>query len=303
MDRDRRATLHTLGALAGLALMGPASGREAMHARPIPSSGQSLPVIGIGTWQTFDVGGDATARAPLKEVLRLLFAGGGRVVDSSPMYGSSESVVGDACADLGICEPLFMASKVYAHGRDEGERQMRRSVERMRAGRMDLMQVHNLLDVETHTKTLLDWKAHERVRYIGITHYTASAYPEAERLLRTGQYDFLQINYSLAESEAQQRLLPLARELGVAVIANRPFAEGAMFRRVRGQPLPPWAAELGIASWAQYFLKWIVSHPAVTCAIPGTGKPEHMADNLKAGFGLLPDQAQRRRMAQAYAAL
>jgi len=303
MDRDRRATLHTLGALAGLALMGPASGREAMHARPIPSSGQSLPVIGIGTWQTFDVGGDAAARAPLKEVLRLFFAGGGRVVDSSPMYGSSESVVGDACADLGICEPLFMATKVYTHGRDEGERQMRRSVERMRAGRMDLMQVHNLLDVETHTKTLLDWKARTRVRYIGITHYTSSAYPEAARLLRTGQYDFLQINYSLAESEAEQRLLPLARELGVAVIANRPFAEGAMFRRVRGKPLPPWAAELGIASWAQYFLKWIVSHPAVTCAIPGTGTPEHMADNLKAGFGPLPGEAQRRRMAQAYAAL
>jgi len=303
MDRDRRATLQTLGALAGLALMGPAIGKEAMHARAIPSSGQSLPVIGIGTWQTFDVGGDAAARAPLKEVLRLFFAGGGRVVDSSPMYGSSESVVGDACADLGICEPLFMATKVYTYGREEGIRQMQRSVERMRAGRMDLMQVHNLLDVETHTKTLLDWKARKRVRYIGITHYTSSAYAEIERWLRTKQYDFLQINYSLAESESEKRLLPLARELGVAVIANRPFAEGAMFRRVRGKPLPPWAAELGIVSWAQYFLKWIVSHPAVTCAIPGTGKPEHMADNLAAGFGLLPDDAQRRRMAQAYAAL
>jgi len=303
MDRDRRATLQTLGALAGLALMQPAIGKEAMHARAIPSSGQSLPVIGIGTWQTFDVGGDAAARAPLKEVLRLFFAGGGRVVDSSPMYGSSESVVGDACADLGICEPLFMSTKVYTYGREEGIRQMQRSVERMRAGRMDLMQVHNLLDVETHTKTLLDWKARKRVRYIGITHYTSSAYAEIERWLRTKQYDFLQINYSLAESESEKRLLPLARELGVAVIANRPFAEGAMFRRVRGKPLPPWAAELGIVSWAQYFLKWIVSHPAVTCAIPGTGKPEHMADNLAAGFGLLPDDAQRRRMAQAYAAL
>jgi diketogulonate reductase-like aldo/keto reductase len=303
MDRDRRATLHTLGALAGLALMGSASGRQAMASRPIPSSGQSLPVIGIGTWQTFDVGGDAAARAPLKEVLRLFFAGGGRVVDSSPMYGSSESVVGDACADLGICEPLFMASKVYTHGREEGIRQMQRSVKRMRAGRMDLMQVHNLVDVETHTKTLRDWKARKRARYIGITHYTSSAYPELGRLLRTRQYDFLQINYSLAESESEKELLPLAQELGVAVIANRPFAEGAMFRRVRGKPLPPWAAELGIASWAQYFLKWIVSHPAVTCAIPGTGRPEHMADNLQAGFGMLPDEAQRRRMAQAYAAL
>ena len=303
MDTHRRAALHTLGALAGLALMRPAIGKDAMLARPIPSGGQSLPVIGIGTWQTFDVGGDAAARAPLKEVLRLFFAGGGRMVDSSPMYGSSESVVGDACAALGICEPLFMATKVYTHGRDEGIRQMQRSVERMRAGRMDLMQVHNLLDVETHTRTLREWKARQRVRYIGITHHTSSAYPEIERLLRSGQYDFLQINYSLAESESQKRLLPLSRELGVAVMANRPFAEGAMFRHVRGKPLPPWAAELGIASWAQYFLKWIVSHPAVTCAIPGTGTPRHMADNLKAGFGPLPDEAQRRRMAQYYATL
>ena len=303
MDKDRRAALRTLGGLASLALMGPAMGKEAMRARAIPSSGQSLPVIGIGTWQTFDVGGDAAARATLKEVLRLFFAGGGRAVDSSPMYGSSESVVGETCAALGICEPLFMATKVYTQGRDEGVRQMQRSIERMRAGRMDLMQVHNLVDVEIHTPTLREWKAQQRVRYIGITHYASHAYLEIERLLRTRQYDFVQINYSLAESESGKTILPLAQELGVAVIANRPFAEGAMFRRVRGKPLPPWAAELGIASWAQYFLKWIVSHPAVTCTIPGTGKAEHMADNLKAGFGPLPDEAQRRRMAQAYAAL
>jgi diketogulonate reductase-like aldo/keto reductase len=249
------------------------------------------------------VGGDSAARTTLKEVLRLFFAGGGRVLDSSPMYGSSESVVGDACADLGICEPLFMATKVWTQGRDEGMRQMQRSIERMRAGRMDLMQVHNLVDVEIHTPTLREWKAQQRVRYIGITHYTSSAYAEVERWLKTKQYDFLQINYSLAESESEKRILPLAQQLGVAVIANRPFAEGAMFRRVRGKPLPPWAAELGIASWAQYFLKWIVGHPAVTCTIPGTGKPEHMADNLAAGSGALPDEAQRRRMGQAYAAL
>jgi diketogulonate reductase-like aldo/keto reductase len=219
------------------------------------------------------------------------------------MYGSSESVVGDLCRQLGICEPLFMASKIYTRGREEGIRGMQRSIERMRAGSMDLMQVHNLLDVETHTPTLREWKAAKRVRYIGITHYASFAYPEIERLLRTRHYDFLQINYSLGESEAQQRLLPLAQELGVAVIANRPFAEGAMFGRVRGKTLPAWAADLGIASWAQYFLKWIVSHPAVTCTIPGTGKPEHMADNLKAGFGPLPDAGQRARMAQHYAAL
>ena len=283
--------------------MGTADAKQAMHARAIPAGGEKLPVIGIGTWQTFDVGADAAARAPLREVMRTFFAAGGRVVDSSPMYGSSEAVVGELCEGLGICEPLFMATKVWTQGREDGMRQMQRSIERMRAGRMDLLQVHNLVDVEVHTKTLRAWKAEKRIRYLGITHYTSSAYAEVERWLKTKQYDFLQINYSLGESESETRLLPLAKELGVAVIANRPFAEGAMFRRVRGKALPAWAAELGIASWAQYFLKWIVSHPAVTCAIPGTGKPEHMADNLQAGFGPLPDAAQRRRMAEAYAAL
>ena len=283
--------------------MGTADAKQAMHARAIPAGGEKLPVIGIGTWQTFDVGADAAARAPLREVMRTFFAAGGRVVDSSPMYGSSEAVVGELCEGLGICEPLFMATKVWTQGREDGMRHMQRSIERMRAGRMDLLQVHNLVDVEVHTKTLRAWKAEKRIRYLGITHYTSSAYAEVERWLKTKQYDFLQINYSLGESESETRLLPLAKELGVAVIANRPFAEGAMFRRVRGKALPAWAAELGIASWAQYFLKWIVSHPAVTCAIPGTGKPEHMADNLQAGFGPLPDAAQRRRMAEAYAAL
>jgi aryl-alcohol dehydrogenase-like predicted oxidoreductase len=303
MDAGKRRTLARFAGLAGLALMRRAAARETLHARRIPSSGETLPVIGIGTWQGFDVGGDAAARAPLKEVLRLFFAGGGRLVDSSPMYGASEAVVGELCRGLRICEPLFMATKVYTSGRQAGVGQMQRSLRRMRASGVDLLQVHNLLDVETHTRTLLEWKAAKRVRYVGITHYTASAYAEVERWLRTKQYDFLQINYSLAESESAKRLLPLAADLGVAVIANRPFAEGAMFRRVRGKALPPWAAELGIASWAQFFLKWIVAHPAVTCAIPGTGKPEHMRDNLAAGTGALPDAARRARMAQHYAAL
>jgi diketogulonate reductase-like aldo/keto reductase len=219
------------------------------------------------------------------------------------MYGTSEAVVGDLCGALKICEPLFMATKVWTQGRDEGIRQMQRSIERMRAGRMDLMQVHNLVDVETHTKTLLAWKAEQRVRYVGITHYTASAHAEVARWLRTRQYDFVQINYSLEEPQAAERLLPLARDLGVAVMVNRPFATGGMFARVRGKPLPAWAAELGIASWAQYFLKWIVSHPAVTCVIPATGKPAHMRDNAGAGFGAMPDEAGRRRMAQHYDAL
>ena len=254
---------------------------------------QVLPRIGLGTWQTFDVGADPAARAPLREVLKLL---DGNVIDSSPMYGSSESVVGDLVAELGIRERLFVATKVYRSGRGEGRRQMATSFKRLRVERMDLMQVHNLVDVETHTKTLLDMKQKGKIRFLGITHYTSSAYGEVERWLKTKQYDFLQINYSLAEREAEKRLLRIASDLNAKVIINRPFAEGALFRRVRGKPLPPWAAELGIASWAQFFLKWIVAHPAVSCAIPGTGRPEHMKDNLGAGRGPLPGEAARKKM-------
>lgn len=274
-----------------------------MLTRAVPSSGEALPVIGLGTWQVFDAGSDAAARAPLREVLRTFFAGGGRLVDSSPMYGSSESVVGDLCTELSICEPLFVATKVWTSGRDAGIRQMEASFKRLRVETMDLMQVHNLVDVATHTKTLADWKAKGRVRYIGITHYSSSAYAEIERLLKGERYDFLQINYSLAERGSEARLLPLAAERKVAVIINRPFAEGAMFRRVRGKQVPAWAKEAGIATWGQYFLKWIVSHPAVTCAIPGTGRVEHMLDNLAAGSGPLPDATLRRRMAAHFDSL
>ncbi len=265
--------------------------------RTIPSTGEHLPAVGLGTWQVFDVGNDAAARAPLREVLKLL---DGNVVDSSPMYGTSESVAGDLIAELGMRERLFVATKVWTSGRAEGIKQMETSFKRLRVERMDLIQVHNLVDVAAHTETLKDWKQKKRVRHIGITHYTASAYAEVERWLKTGDYDFLQINYSLGERDSEKRLLPLAREKNVAVIINRPFAEGALFRQVKGKPLPPWAAELGIASWAQYFLKWIVSHPAVTCAIPGTGKPEHMKDNLGAGYGALPDEKARKRMAEYF---
>lgn len=268
--------------------------------KPIPSTGEALPVIGVGTWQTFDVGNDPAARAPLREVLKLL---NGNLIDSSPMYGSSEAVAGDLMAELGPRQKLFIATKVWTHGREAGIQQMETSFQRLRVKRMDLMQVHNLADVETHTKTLKEWKEKKRLRYIGITHYTSSAYAAVERALKTGHYDFLQINYSLGERDSDKRLLPLAREMKIAVIANRPFAEGALFRRVKGKELPPWAAELGIESWAQYFLKWIVSHPAVTCAIPGTGNPKHMRDNLGAGFGRLPDKAQRAKMAQHYDSL
>jgi diketogulonate reductase-like aldo/keto reductase len=295
MDHRRRALV-----LAFLA-----SCMEKVHPRDlvekrIPSSGEALPIIGVGTWQTFDVGAGAAERAPLREVLKLLH---GNVIDSSPMYGAAESVVGDLVAELGLRDKLFLATKVWTSGREEGLRQMQTSLRRLRAERIALMQVHNLVDVEAHTRTLLEMKAQGKIKYVGITHYTSSAYAEVERRLKTRQYDFLQINYSLGEREAEQRLLPLAADLKVAVIANRPFVEGALFRRTKGKPLPAWAAELGIASWAQYFLKWIVGHPAVTCAIPGTARPEHMADNLVAGRGALPEAAQRRRMAEYYDAL
>jgi diketogulonate reductase-like aldo/keto reductase len=296
MDGRRRALLAAMGGTlipAGGAFIPAALSQEQRLTRKIPSSGEDLPAIGLGTWQVFDAGSDPSSRLPLKDVLKILGAG---LVDSSPMYGSSETVAGDLVAELGLRDKLFMATKVWTSGRAEGIRQMEDSFRKLRVKTMDLMQVHNLLDVATHTKTLQAWKAQKRVRYIGITHYTSSAYAEVEKWLDTRQYDFLQINYSLGERESERRILGKAKDLGMAVIANRPFAEGSLFRKTKGKPLPPWAAELGIASWAQYFLKWIVSHPAVTCTIPGTGRPEHMRDNLGAGTGTMPDDAQRRRM-------
>lgn len=304
MNPRRRATLRSLAALAATVITGPLnSAPGAMHTRPIPASGEPLPVVGLGTWRVFDVGDDAGAKATLGEVLRIFHAGGGRLIDSSPMYGAAESVVGELCDALGLCASLFLATKVWTSGRAEGVRQMETSLRRLRVPAIDLMQVHNLVDVAAHADTLAEWKAAGRARYIGITHYSAAAYGEVEHWLAARRWDFLQINYSLAERDAERRLLPLARERGIAVIANRPFAEGALFRRVRGKPLPAWAQEAGIASWAQYFLKWILGHPAVTCAIPGTGRPEHMRDNLAAGVGTLPDEALRRRMSAYFDAL
>lgn len=305
MDPTRRAMLQALAGVPALALVNSTNAITAggLIERAIPSTGERLPAIGVGTWQTFDVGPDAAARRALKEVLVAFAKAGGRVVDSSPMYGSSESVTGDLVAELGLAPNLFFATKVWTSGRDEGIRQMETSFSRLRVQRMDLMQVHNLVDTAVHTKTLQDWKARGRIRYLGITHYTSSAYAEVERWLRTGNYDFLQINYSLGERESAERLLPLAQEKKVAVIANRPFGEGALFSRVRGKALPGWAGEIGAATWAQFFLKWIISHPAITCAIPGTGKPGHMLDNLAAGTGALPDAAMRAKMSAYFDAL
>ncbi len=256
-----------------------------------------LPVVGLGTYQSFDVGRGASVRDPLKEVLRLFVRQGGKLVDSSPMYGPSESVIGDLATELGITPQLFMATKVWTSGREAGIRQMEESLTRMKVPRMDLMQIHNLLDWKTHLATLKQWKADGRIRYIGISHYHSGAYAELERLMKTKDFEFVQFNYSIAEREAEERILPLARELGIAVIVNRPFAQASLFSRVRGKDVPPWAAEFDCKSWGQFFLKYILSHPAVTCVIPATGKPQHLVDNMMAGIGRLPDAAMRRRMA------
>jgi diketogulonate reductase-like aldo/keto reductase len=270
---------------------------SAVLSRSIPVSGEMLPAVGLGTWRVFDVGGSQPERAPLRDVLKSLVALGGRVVDSSPMYGAAESVVGDLAADLAITDKLFLATKVWTSGRDAGVAQMEQSLRRLRAPRLDLIQIHNLLDWRTHLRTLREWRAAGRIRYLGVTHYTASAYDELERVLRAEPLDFVQVNYSLGEREAERRILPLARDRGVALLANRPFAEGALFQRVRAQAVPSWAAEFDCDSWAQFFLKWILAHPAVTCAIPGTSRPQHLVDNLKAAVGKLPDAAMRDRMA------
>ena len=297
----RRRLLQLAAGGAALAVMNKKKARaqsSTLLKRPIPRSGEMLPAIGVGTWQTFDVGRDAPERAALKEVLRLLVAGGGTVVDSSPMYGEAERVVGDLTADLGLRDKLFFATKVWTRGRDAGIRQMEASFRLMRTKRMDLMQVHNLQDVDIHAATLKEWKADGRIRYSGITHYHSGAYGDLERMVKSREWDFAQFNYSMAEREAEARLLPACAEAGVAVIANRPFSMGALFPRVKGKALPAWAAEFDCTSWAQFFLKYILAHPAVTCAIPGTSRVAHLKDNLQAGIGRLPDAKTRRRMVE-----
>ena len=268
-----------------------------MLTRNIPKSGEALPVVGVGTYNVFDVRRGDSGFDGLRELMRVFVADRASVVDSSPMYGRAEGIVGDLVGELGLRKSLFLATKVWTSGRQAGIDQMEQSFARMQAGKtLDLMQIHNLVDVATHTKTLREWKDAGKVRYIGITHYDSSAYAALERLLDTGQYDFVQFNYSLAEREAEARLLPYAAETGTAVLVNRPLSTGSLFSQVRGKPLPVWAADFDCASWAQFFLKYIVAHPAVTCVIPGTGNAMHMADDLKAGHGRLPDAAMRKRM-------
>ena len=263
-----------------------------MQTRTIPSTQEPLPVIGCGTYLGFDQAPGSSGYAQLPAVVDALFAAGGSVLDSSPMYGRAEESLGEILATEGRAKKAFIATKVWTQGRDEGIGQMRESMRLLRTepGRpIDLMQIHNLVDWKTHLATLRRWKDEARVRYIGVTHYTASAYAQLEDVLRAEKLDFLQVNYAFDDRLAGERLLPLAAERGVAVIVNMPFGGGGLLRGLLGKPLPPWAAEIGCTSWAQVLLKFVLSHPAVTCTIPGTRRPEHMQDNAKAGLGPAPE--------------
>jgi diketogulonate reductase-like aldo/keto reductase len=298
----REATKVIAGTAASLLVAPslPAQAKVALLQRAIPSSGEMLPVIGLGTSRVFNAAPSSAAeREPLEQVVATLTRMGGKMVDTAPVYGQAEAVTGQIAASLKLHEKLFVATKVWMTGKAEGVQQMERSAELLGKKPLDLIQVHNLIDWETQLATLQEWKKQGRIRYTGITHSTTGKQADVARVLEKEQVDFVQINYSLMEREAEERVLPVAKERGVAVIVNRPFGRGDLFGRVRGKPLPEWAAEFDCKSWAQFFLKWIVAHPVVTCAIPATSKPHHMEDNMQAGLGRLPDEKMRRRMVEA----
>lgn len=262
-----------------------------LQQRPIPSSGEHLPVVGLGTWQAFDQSPDAEGATHLPHILRQLMDAGARVVDTSPMYGLAERTIGTLIKRHQLPAP-FLATKVWTRGKAEGQRQMQQSLQLLQCTTVDLMQIHNLVDWQTHLPTLYDWKAEGRLRYIGITHYTEQAYPDLEAVLRQHRVDFLQINYSLGHRKAAERLLPLAADHGVAVLINRPLEEGLLLRKVQALPLPGWASELGCTTWSTLLLKYILANPAVTCVIPATQHVGHLHENLQAGVGAWPDAAQ-----------
>jgi diketogulonate reductase-like aldo/keto reductase len=273
----------------------------AMLTRQIPSTGEAIPVIGLGTWRAFDVGADEATRWPLREALRLFLDTGGRVIDSSPMYGRAEGVVGDLLAELPGHKRPFLATKVWTTGRERGIEQMRHSAQLLQTEVIDLMQIHNLVDWRTHLASLRRMKDDGHIRYIGITHYTTGALPELARILASEPaIDFVQLGYSLATRAAETEILPIAAARGVAVIANQPLERGDLFRRVRGRPLPDWVSDFDCTSWAQLFLKYVLAEPTVTCVIPATGNPEHLKDNLAARFGRLPDPRQRQQIRELW---
>ena len=297
---SRRHALGAIGA-AGLTavLQGPAVAAQpkSIITRPIPSTGEVLPVVGLGSWITFNVGDDEVARASCAEVMRNFFLAGGRLIDSSPMYGSSQEVIGEGLKKLGKTPAVFSADKVWTTWGAKGPAQIATSRQRWGVQGFDLLEVHNLLSWQEHLPTLLAMKAAGQLRYVGITTSHGRRHGELERIMRTHPVDFVQVTYNVVDREVEDRILPLAQERGIAVIINRPFQQGALIRRVEGFPLPAWAAEIDCAGWAQFLLKFIVSHPAVTCAIPATTNAEHVRENMGAAYGRLPDNAMRQRIA------
>jgi len=264
-----------------------------MHQRPIPSSGEMLPIVGLGTYRGFDVAHEPGVWTRLGDVLNLVLASGKAMIDSSPMYGRAEEVTGAVLVDKGLNGHAFLATKVWTSGKAQGIAQMEKSIKLLRTDVLDLMQVHNLVDVNTHLDTLKGWKADGRVRYVGITHYQSSAYDDLEAVMKREKLDFVQLNYSLDDRAAEERLLPLAQDRGIAVIVNMPFGGGGLLPRLSSQPLPPMAKDVGAQTWAQILLKFVLGHPAVTVAIPGTGNPQHMGENMQAADGDLVDGRAR----------
>jgi len=294
-----------LGLIAGLSMQAWSRGARADESacatlrRAIPKTGETLPAIGLGTWQGLSRANVDVARRIVARFVEL----GGQLIDTAPMYGDAESAIGEVVRALDVRDRLFLATKVLSTGREEGRAQMRESFDYLGVTRLDLMQVHNLVDWRTQLQTLTELRTAGTVRYVGVTHYTASAHAQLEQVVKSEPIDFVQVNYNIAVRDAEKRLLPLAAERGVAVIINRPFEEGALFARVRGRELPPWAGEIGCTSFAQIFLKYILGNPAVTVAIPGTDKLDHLEDNMSAACGALPDASMRRRMVEWFDAL
>jgi diketogulonate reductase-like aldo/keto reductase len=298
---NRREMLLASAALGALPCTAPAS-NTSMLTKPIPATGEALPIIGLGTYDVFDVGSTPEAIAIRKDIVDKLVAAGGSLLDTSPMYNRSERIIGDVIEAGVTRDKLFLATKVWTDGQAAGARQMQSSADLMNTDIIDLMQVHNLRDTTVHMETIREWQEEGRIRYSGLTHYTAGAHASLVREMQEFKPQFIQINYSLGEREAENRVLPLAQEMGIAVLINRPYQAGRLFRAVSGRELPDFAKEFA-ASWGQFFLKFIISHPAVTCVIPATSKPHHMADNLGAGFGNMPDSTMRTRMADYFESL
>jgi aryl-alcohol dehydrogenase-like predicted oxidoreductase len=298
---NRREILRYGTAIAAAASLSPALSLAAdapLIRRAIPGTGEMLPVVGIGTSRVFDIGNDRDEWRERQAVLQHLFDGGGTLIDTAPSYQDAENVIGQLLRTMGARNRAFLATKVWADGKSEGDEQIAESFRRLRTDKLDLFQVHNLSDTDTQIASLRALKDAGKVRYVGITHYRESYNRALAAALRKHKPDFVQLEYSLNQTSAEKELLPLAADLGIAVLVNRPFARGQMFRRVRGRPLPPWAAEFGAESWGQFFLKFVLAHPAVNCVIPGTDKVKYMVDNLGAGRGRLPDAALRKRMVQ-----